>query len=113
MIRDNGEVWVVSARKLEVDDVVTEIVCKPVQPLELWPDTSGIQPPHPPDPRVLRAPVGGEPTDLLLIDVGRIATDTSVYFTSDSVARRCTWRFGHVVVRPERLGTFSIAGPGS
>jgi hypothetical protein len=35
------------------------------------------------------------------------------FFTSDSVAVRCTWRVGHNVVRPNRIGTFTIAGGGS
>ncbi len=43
----------------------------------------------------------------------RVATSEHQFFSSDSVALRATWRFGHVVVRPERLGTFTIAAPGS
>jgi hypothetical protein len=31
------------------------------------------------------------------------------YFSSDSVALRATWRIGHAVVRPTRIGTFTIA----
>lgn len=42
-----------------------------------------------------------------------IATSMDQYFASDSVALRCTWRTGHVVTRPDRLGTFTIAAPGS
>jgi hypothetical protein len=39
-----------------------------------------------------------------------ISTSEHTYFTSDSVALRATWRTGHVVVRPERLGRFAIGG---
>jgi hypothetical protein len=42
-----------------------------------------------------------------------VATSEHQYFTSDSVALRCTWRFGHVVVRPTRIDKFSITAPGS
>lgn len=31
------------------------------------------------------------------------------YFEKDSVALRCTWRIGHVVIRPNRLAKFKIA----
>ena len=37
-----------------------------------------------------------------------VAVDESVYFTSDSVATRATFRFGWNLVRPERIGTFTI-----
>lgn len=43
----------------------------------------------------------------------QIATSMDQYFSSDSVALRATWRTGHVVTRPDRLGVFSIAAPGS
>ncbi len=42
-----------------------------------------------------------------------VATSEHQYFTSDSVALRATWRIGHVVVRADRIGTFTIAGGGS
>lgn len=35
------------------------------------------------------------------------------YFASDSVGVRATCRLGHVVVRPNRIGTFTITQPGS
>lgn len=38
-----------------------------------------------------------------------IATDESAYFTSDSVAVRAIVRVGHQVVRPARLGKFTVA----
>jgi len=46
---------------------------------------------------------------------GEVQVNTSdhQYFSSDSVAVRCTWRVGHNVVRPNRLGRFTIAGGGS
>jgi HK97 family phage major capsid protein len=46
---------------------------------------------------------------------GNLIVNTSLdqYFSSDSVGIRATWRIGHNVVRPERIGTFTIAGPGS
>src|SRR5699024_8670583 len=37
-----------------------------------------------------------------------IAVDVSVYFTSHSVATRATFRIGWNLVRPERIGTFTI-----
>lgn len=45
--------------------------------------------------------------------VVQIATSMDQYFSSDSVAVRATWRIGHAVVRPERIGVFTIANPGS
>jgi len=38
-----------------------------------------------------------------------IATSEHAYFDSDGVGRRATWRFGHIVVRPERICKFTIA----
>ena len=43
----------------------------------------------------------------------QIATSEHAFFGSDGVGLRATWRFGHVVVRPERIGKFTILGPGS
>lgn len=37
-----------------------------------------------------------------------IATSADTYFSSDSVAVRATWRTGHTVPRPDRLGTFTL-----
>jgi HK97 family phage major capsid protein len=42
-----------------------------------------------------------------------IATSEHTYFASDGVALRALWRFGHVVVRPNRIGKFTITAPGS
>jgi hypothetical protein len=42
-----------------------------------------------------------------------VATSMDQYFSSDSVAVRATWRLGHAVTRPNRIGTFTIAGGGS
>ena len=46
---------------------------------------------------------------------GEVQVNTSdhQFFTSDSVAVRCTSHVGHNVVRPNRIGTFTIAGGGS
>lgn len=41
----------------------------------------------------------------------RVDTDESVYFNSDSVALRATWRTGHNVVRANRLGKFTVTAP--
>lgn len=43
----------------------------------------------------------------------RIANSEHQYFSADSVAVRATWRIGHAVVRPNRIGTFTIGEPGS
>lgn len=43
----------------------------------------------------------------------RVATSMDQYFSSDSVALRATWRIGHTVVRPERIGRFTIADESS
>ena len=43
----------------------------------------------------------------------KVATSDHQYFSSDSVLLSAIWRFGHVVVRPNRIGTFTIAGGGS
>lgn len=38
----------------------------------------------------------------------QVATDESVYFTTDSIALRATWRVGWNIVRPDRIGVFEI-----
>ncbi|OCB14149.1 major capsid protein [Mycolicibacterium porcinum] len=38
-----------------------------------------------------------------------VNTSDHQFFSSDSVAVRCTWRVGHNVVRPNRIGKFTIA----
>ncbi|OYO07888.1 phage major capsid protein [Enemella evansiae] len=38
----------------------------------------------------------------------QVATSQDVYFNSDSIGLRCTFRFGQNVVRPERLGKFTV-----
>ena len=38
-----------------------------------------------------------------------VAQSEHAYFSSDSIAVRCTWRFGQNIVRPERIGKFTIA----
>ena len=43
----------------------------------------------------------------------QVATSEHAAFQSDAIAVRATWRFGHAVVRPERIGKFTIAQPGS
>jgi HK97 family phage major capsid protein len=43
----------------------------------------------------------------------KVSTSEHTYFANDSVALRCTWRFGHTVPRPNRIGKFTIAGGGS
>jgi len=30
------------------------------------------------------------------------------YFANDSIGLRCTWRFGQNVVRPARIGKFTV-----
>lgn len=42
-----------------------------------------------------------------------VATSEHAYFSSDSVGIRATFRFGTVLVRPDRIGTFDIATDGS
>lgn len=41
----------------------------------------------------------------------RVETNDSVYFNSDSVAVRATWRIGHNIVRPDRIGKFTVTAP--
>lgn len=43
----------------------------------------------------------------------KIAVSEHQYFSSDSVALRATWRIGWNVVRPNRIGTFTVVQPGS
>ena len=43
-----------------------------------------------------------------------VATSEHAHFASDSIAIRCTWRFGANIVRPERIGLFTVdTGDGS
>lgn len=41
----------------------------------------------------------------------RVAQSEHAYFSSDSVALRCTWRFGQNVVRPDRIAKFTVTAP--
>lgn len=41
----------------------------------------------------------------------QLATSSDVYFASDSIGIRCTFRFGANVVRPERIGSFTVTAP--
>lgn len=41
----------------------------------------------------------------------QVATSEHVFFTSDSVAIRATWRIGWNLVHPERIGRFTIGAP--
>lgn len=38
-----------------------------------------------------------------------VAVSEHAYFGSDGTAIRCTWRFGANVVRPDRIGSFTVA----
>lgn len=40
-----------------------------------------------------------------------VAQSEHAFFSSDSIALRCTWRFGANVVKPERIGTFTVTAP--
>lgn len=40
-----------------------------------------------------------------------IAQSEHVYFNSDGIALRATWRFGQNVVHPDRIGSFTVAAP--
>jgi len=41
----------------------------------------------------------------------QVAQSEHAFFNSDSIAIRCTWRFGANVVKPERIGKFTVAAP--
>jgi HK97 family phage major capsid protein len=41
----------------------------------------------------------------------QVATSEHVYFHSDSVGIRCTWRFGATVVKANRIGKFTVTAP--
>lgn len=40
-----------------------------------------------------------------------VATSEHVYFNSDSIGLRCTFRFGAKAMHPERLGKFTVTAP--
>lgn len=40
-----------------------------------------------------------------------VSQSEHVYFDSDSIALRCTWRFGQNVVHPNRIGKFTVTAP--
>lgn len=42
-----------------------------------------------------------------------VATSDSAFFAADSTALRITWRIGHEVMHPERIGQFSVPVPSS
>jgi hypothetical protein len=42
-----------------------------------------------------------------------VSTSEHQYFSSDSIAMRATWRIGQNLVRPHRVGKFTIAEAGS
>src|SRR5699024_1612521 len=41
----------------------------------------------------------------------RVATSEHLYFNADSMALRCTFRFGANLVRPDRVGKFTVTAP--
>ncbi|WML63206.1 phage major capsid protein [Rhodococcus sp. AH-ZY2] len=41
----------------------------------------------------------------------QLAVSDQVYFNSDSIGLRCTFRFGANLVRPDRVGTFTVTNP--
>lgn len=41
----------------------------------------------------------------------QVATSSDVYFASDSVGLRCTFRFGATVVHPDRVAAFTVTNP--
>ena len=41
----------------------------------------------------------------------QVAVSDQHFFNSDSMAVRCTWRFGQNVVRPNRIGKFTVTAP--
>ncbi len=79
--------------------------------------------------RMLAGRVAGQPVDCIsrrdirssqIVDrtaivsaVGPVEVSQSehVYFASDSIALRCTWRFGANAVHPNRLGKFTVTAP--
>ncbi|UPG68793.1 phage major capsid protein [Gordonia hongkongensis] len=40
-----------------------------------------------------------------------VATSEHAFFGADSIAVRCTWRFGANAVKPDRLGKFTVTAP--
>jgi len=40
-----------------------------------------------------------------------VATSEHAFFSADSIAVRCVWRFGANVVRPNRIGKFTVTAP--
>lgn len=40
-----------------------------------------------------------------------VSVSDHLYFNSDSIAVRATWRIGHSVVRPDRIGKFVVTDP--
>ena len=41
----------------------------------------------------------------------RVAQSEQAYFSADSMAVRCTWRFGAAVMHPDRIGKFTVTDP--
>lgn len=41
----------------------------------------------------------------------RVATSEHVYFNSDSIGLRCTWRIGWNLVHADRIGSFTVTAP--
>ncbi len=42
-----------------------------------------------------------------------VSVSTDFFFSTDDVALKSTWRIGQNVVRPNRIGKFTVAAPGS
>lgn len=40
----------------------------------------------------------------------QVAVSTDAYFSTDDVGLRATWRIGQNIVRPDRVGTFTVGG---
>lgn len=41
----------------------------------------------------------------------QVASSEHLYFNSDNIALRCTWRIGWNIVHPERIGAFTVTAP--
>jgi HK97 family phage major capsid protein len=41
----------------------------------------------------------------------QVATSEHAFFSSDTIAVRCIWRFGANIVKPNRIGKFTVTAP--
>ena len=81
---------------------------RPGRPSRPFVDPPDIDGPHVDEHAASRASIGANAAKVHRVQV---AQSEHLYFASDSIGLRCTWRFGANLVRPDRVGSFTVTDP--